>query len=337
MQNDDWFGGAAAIATRLQRPLTRGEVFALLLSAAIAFLFIWVRMDNGGAYYDLNLYLNASQGNFYGYYYAYWVLPFFRALAFLPIPLSHALWASLNIASIWFASRVFGGRSAFALLSFQALYSLIFGQITGVLVGALALLLWGIAQERFWLAGAALTIALTKVQLGFVPGIAILCLSAIPWRARAQILAVPILALLSSFAVYGFWIADVAQRIGSIPPIELASISLWRWLGWATLALWLPPLLLPMERRTRLMALVATNAMALPYYQQADLILLWTMPLGALALLGNLGYVFFIGKYAALQILVLVPLGVDLKLCYAAARGWLSQRAYRPPHGHLGH
>jgi|GEM_PF-7084136 hypothetical protein len=41
---------------------------------------------------------------------------------------------------------------------------------------------------------------------------------------------------------------------------------------------------------------------------------------------GNLSYVFFIGKYSALQILVVVPLGVYLKICYDAARPWLERR-----------
>lgn len=326
---NDWFGDAGAINARLCAPLTRGEVLALTLSAGIALLFVWVRMDNGGAYYDLNLYLNAAQGNFYGYYYAYWVLPFFRALGLLPIPLSHALWAGLNIAAIWFGCRVFGGRSAFALLSFQALYSLIFGQITGVLVGALALLLWAIAQERYWLAGVALTIALTKPQLGFVPGITLVLLSAIAWRARLKIFLAPALVLLASFVVYGFWVPEVMARMQETPPIALASISLWQWIGWAALLLWLPPLLMPMTRRARFVALVATNALALPYYQQADLILLWAMPLGALALLGNLGYVFFIGKYAALQILTLVPLGVYAKFVYDACAPWVARQRRR--------
>ncbi len=329
MEPADWFGDAAALRARLRAPLTRGEIFALTLSAAIAFLFVWVRLDNGGAYYDLNLYLGAAQGNYYGYYYAYWVLPFFRALSLLPIPLSHAFWAGLNIAGIWFACRILGGRGTLALISFQALYSLIFGQITGVLVGALAVLLWAIAEKRFWLAGIALTIALTKPQLGLIPGLAIVLLSSIAWRARLQIVLTPLVAAGASFALYGFWIPDVIARIRELPPIALASISLWQWLGWATLLFWLPPLALPMPRKTRLILLTATNALALPYYQQADLILLWAMPLGALALLGNLGYVFFIGKYTALQILVLVPLGVYLKLVYDASARWLARRMRR--------
>lgn len=323
---DEWFGDGAAVRARVRAPLTRGEIFALTLSAAIALLFIWVRMDNGGAYYDLNLYLNASQGNYYGYYYAYWVLPFFRALSVLPIPASHAIWAGLNIAAIWFACRVFGGRGALVLLSFQALYSLIFGQITGVLVGALAVMVWAISQKHFWLAGFALALALTKPQLGLVPGIAILMLSSITWRARLQMILVPLVVAGISFLLYGFWISDVVVRIRELPPIALASISLWQWLGWATVLFWLPPLLLPMPRKARLILLVATNAIALPYYQQADLILLWSMPLGALVLLGNLGYVFFIGKYAALQILVIVPLGVYVKFVYDACAPWVARR-----------
>ncbi len=307
---EDFFGDAQTIDQRLGRPLTRGEVFALVLCIAIAFLFIGVRMETGGAYYDLSLYLNAARGDYYGYYYGYWVLPFFWLLGFLPLVINHALWALLNIGAVFFAARMFGGNVLFALVSFQMFYSLIYGQITGVLVGSLALMYWAMAHERWYLTGLGLILALTKFQVGLVPGAAIILMTQTRWTNRFKIFVVPLLFVAFSFLLYGNWVVELLNRIANDPPDASASISLWRWFGIFVLVLWLPPLLLRVTRRERFVWLVATNALALPYFQQADLVLLWTLPIGALALLGNLGYVFFIGRFTALQILAVVPLFV---------------------------
>lgn len=311
---DDWFGDARTIDQRLRRPLTRGEVFALVLCVAIALLFLWVRIDNGGAYYDLSLYLNASRGEFYTFFYGNWILPLFWLLSFLPIVLSHTLWSLLNIAAVFFAARVFGGNVTFALVSFQMLYSLIYGQITGLIVGSVALMYWAAAHERWYLAGLGLILAVTKYQLGLFPVVAIWLLVDTSWKNRLKMLVVPVMLVASSFLFYGNWVADALARWAVAPSDAQASVALWRWLGFFALGLWLPPLLSRVTRRERFIWILAANALAVPYFQQADLVLLWTMPIGAIALLGNLGYVFFVGRFTALQILAVVPLIVYVRM-----------------------
>ena len=67
---------------------------------------------------------------------------------------------------IWFAVRVFGGKSPLALLSYQMLFVCFYGQIAGVIVAGLALLWWSLERKRWLLAGIGAALALIKWQMG---------------------------------------------------------------------------------------------------------------------------------------------------------------------------
>ena len=54
--------------------------------------------------------------------------------------------------------------------------------------------------------------------------------------------------------------------------------------------------------------LVATSMLALPYFQQADLMVLFVLPCGWLPLLGNLGYLMAARGWEVLPWLCIIPL-----------------------------
>jgi hypothetical protein len=121
-------------------------------------------------------------------------------------------------------------------------------------------------------------------------------------------LVLPVIVGITSLIVYPLWFLDVLNNIRNNYPIDYASVSLWRWIGAFALVLWIPPLFMRLPRERRIIAIGAAAALALPYYQQADLPALYVLPIGWLPLLGNFGYLYPIVGWISLQLLWFVPL-----------------------------
>lgn len=309
------------ISRRLRARITPWEWFALILALSLLGVFVWTFANLEILPNDFYVYMQAASGNFSGYYYAYWLLPVFGLLAKLPPLLAFAIWGIVNILSVFFASRVFGGRTPLVVLSFQMLYVAFIGQIVGVIAGGLALLWLGMSRRRWALAGLGLTIACTKFHLGILVGLVLLLIADISWRERVLVLIVPTIVFALSLVIYPLWPVEVISTIRTTPANDWGSISLWRWIGPFALILWVPPLLLPLSRPQRLVALIASMALALPYFQQTDLLALFILPIGwAYVLLGNLGYLFFIIYWEGLQILAVVPLLIYASIIFPGTR-----------------
>lgn len=316
---------STTIDSRLKSPITPLDLISLGIAFALAIFFIFINTP-----YDYLNYIKSAWGNYDHYYYAYWFLPVFTMLAKLPLWASYILWSVVNITSLFFAVRLFGGKTYFLLLGFQTFYILLYGQITGIIVGALALFTWALSHKRPFLAGFALTIAASKFQLG-IPAALFLWLAADKsWRVRFQALFIPCLVALASLIVYPGWPLLLFNSIRSLPPDSKGSISLWTWFGPLALILWLPPLLLPMSRHNRLLSLLAAMPLALPYFQQSDLLLLFSFPVGLASLLcGNLGYLYFLIDWKALQFIISSPMIVYLTITgYAAIQIIYSHKAF---------
>jgi hypothetical protein len=319
---------------RLRARLSPWELLALVLALCMGGIFAWVHVQSGGLPYDYDAYISAGQGNLLQHYYMDWILPLYWLFARLPMPWGYLLWIILGILCVFFAARVFGGNSVLAVLSYQMFYVMFLGQITGILIGGLAFAWWSMAHKRWYVAGLGFLIALTKLQIG-VLGLFLWLLADISWQQRLRSLLVPIVAGLALFVFNPSWPLDTIARLQSFSPIDWASISLWQWLGPVALLLWLPPLLLPLGRKSRFLALMAACPLALPYFQQADLLALFVLPIGWLPiLLGNLGYLFVLFRYRVLALLWIVPLVTYAAIVLPAVLGliqdYLSRRGSRP-------
>jgi Glycosyltransferase family 87 len=302
---------------RLRQRLTPGELFALAFALGMVGIFTWLPPGAPFAF-DFRIYLGTAQGNFsyyyygqqYYYYYGYWLVPIFIGLAKLPLNLSYVLWCAINILAVFFAARVLGGNVPMAVLSYQMLYSLYYGQIDGIIVGGLALVWWGLVNQKWNIAGLGIALASAKYQLGFTGSLFLMLLADVSWKDRLRVLVVPILVVLASLILFPYWPLQVLNTLRTNPPNDEGSISLWRWLGPSVLLLWIPPLLLNLTRERRLLALVAVTGLTLPYFQQADLLFLLALPIGWIGLLGNLGYLLMVKGWVVLQALALMPLVV---------------------------
>ncbi len=315
----DAFADASAIDARLRRRPTRAEAFALALNLAALAIFLWLDIRLDYRPFDYHVYVLTAQGNLRQFYYADWSLPFFWLWAKIPFYWGFALWSLFNIAGVFWAARVFGGRASLALLTFQMFYGLFLGQIVGLLVGALALGWWALAHRRWNLAGLGFWIASTKFQIGLPYGLLLLLMAPIDRRARLRVLVVPAALTLASFVVFPAWPLSLWERIRTCAPYDWGSISLWRWIGAWALLLGLPLLLLPRARLPRLLGWAAAFPLMAPYFQQADLPVLYVLPIGWLPwLLGNLGFLFFRYTFDALSRLWIVPLSLYLAVIASA-------------------
>jgi hypothetical protein len=209
---------------------------------------------------------------------------------------------------VFFAVRVFGGKALIAVASYQMFYNLIYGNITGLIIGGLALCWWGLVNRKWHIAGLGIALASAKFQTGLTGSLILLLTAEISWKDRLRVMMVPVLVWVTSLIVYPGWPIQLLDNMINHPPNNLASISLWRWIGPWALLLWLPPFFLRLEPQRRFIAFVAVMGLALPYFQQTDMLFLLVMPIGWIGLLSNLGYFMTLYGWTALQLLAIFPL-----------------------------
>jgi len=296
------------LEAKLSARISVGEAAGLLAALLFTCGFSWILATRYTAAADYQIYIRTAFGSTADYYYANWMLPVFSLLNALPLVPGYIVWSLLNIAGVFFAARIFGGKPFLMLVSYQFLAILYFGQITGIILGGMALFWWGLNRNRSLLAGIGLLICCTKFQIGVPVGLAMLIFGNIGWSTRIKALVVPAVGFGLSLIIYPGWPIDLLRHIQAVPPDSLASISFWRLAGPLALLFWIPPLVLPIQREQRIAALAAAAVIGLPYFQQADLILLYAFPFGYLPLLGLFGLTFKFFNWPSYFVLVWIPL-----------------------------
>jgi len=330
---DHFHASPAEMDARLRRRISPWELFALALAFCSLGIFRWALAKLQILPFDYNIYILTAKGDLLQFYYADWSLPFFWLWAKIPFWWGYILWNFIGILTIFCAARIFGGNATLPLLTFQMFYTLFLGQIVAILVGGLAIGWWAMAHRRWNLAGLGFFIASTKFQIGIPFGFLLWLAADVAWRERLRILLVPIMLAGISLIWHPGWPLNILDRIRAVPPYDWGSISLWRWLGPATLILWLLPLVTPLTRQKRFIALAAACPLVIPYFQSADLLVLYVLPVGWLpVMLGNLGFLFFQYGFQALPLLWVVPMSIYLAVmlpALVAVCGHILQIVYR--------
>lgn len=316
---------SAAIKQRLLQRLSLGEAFAIGLCIAVAGIAIWLNHDGITGLYDFESHMDINHGDYWNYFYPKWIDPLYHLLSFLPLYAAYGVLVLLNIAGAGFAARVFASPAALVLISYQSLYNIFYGNITGLVVGGLGILWYGLASRKWWLAGIGLLLAAAKYQSGLLFAGLLLLYASLPWKEKWKVLILPLVVFLVTLALAPLWPLDLVQRIMAAPPNADGSLSLWRWLGPAALVFLIPPLVLRIPREWRLLLALAAVPLSVPYFQQTDLLGLMALPTGWLvALSGNISYTFPFLGHLGLQIAFIVPLGLYL---YALFHGLRHLRA----------
>lgn len=209
-----------------------------------------------------------------------WVYFVLAPIAVLPVREAYAVFTLLNVVMIWLSSRLAGVNRFALLLSFPALWLLWFGQLDGFLALGAALGLWAVERRRpAWL-GLALLLLLVKPHLG-APLALLYFLWSRDWRALAVCAAGFLLTLLVWRPDWPLiWIKSLLQF--ARPPAEVTlttagqqtNISLYPY----GLVAWLVPLLLPLPRADRAIAVVAATFVSVPYAPTYSLLALLVLP-----------------------------------------------------------
>ena len=202
------------------------------------------------------------------------------------------------------------------------------GQITGILLAGLVLFWWSLHRKRWHVAGLASLFAVGKYHWGIPLTLAIWLLAPLTWRQRFKALIVPTIVAFISLIVYPLWILDVINDLEKAPPEASASVSIWAWLSVGALLFWIPVLLLPLKPHRRLMAIATTLPLAMPYFQQADLVVLFALPVGWIGWLGNIGWVLMTidNDFSILRWLVFIPLIIYIQIMWQPIRHYIQQR-----------
>lgn len=309
------------IKRRVRRRVTLGEVFAIGLCLAAAGIAIWLHRNGLTGLYDFESHMDINHGDTWNYFYPKWIDPLYNLFSFLPLYAAYGVLVILNIAGIFFAARVFKSPAALILISYQSLYNIFYGNITGLVVGGLGMLWFGLASRKWWLAGTGLLLAGAKYQSGLLFAGLLFLYADLPWKEKAKSLVVPLVVFLGSLIVDLMWPLELVKRILSAPPNADGSISLWNWMGPAALIFLIPPLVLRIPREERLLLALAAVPLAVPYFQQTDLLGLMVLPTGWLvALGGNISYTFPLLGHLGLQIAFIVPLVLYLYALYRGIR-----------------
>lgn len=293
---------------RILRRVSLSEFFGLLFSLAFIGIFTWLIHIKAGYPADFEYYLVGRSSSLF--YYGYWILPFLGLLKLLPFSIAYIGWCIINLISVLFSVRVFGGKPLLVLLSYQLLSIFYYGQISGVLAGSLALLWWGITHRKWYIAGIGLLLASTKYQVGGTLGLLLLWYGIEHWRDFLKILIIPVLVSGLTLLVYPGWPLEVYSRISEFPYIHLG-ITFWNFIGAWSLLFWLPALILPMTKPQRFLALFSLSAFAVPYFSQIDLVTLFSFPIGLLPLFGWISGFFPIWGMTPIYFVAAVPF-----ICY---------------------
>lgn len=322
------------IEARLRRQPTRGEIIALVVALGLLVIISLVLpykpdpQDGSGIGFDWRVFQAAATGEtpYFDFYYfnPYWLLPLVYVIQLVGDPLGYFIWNLINFGGVLFAGRVFGGKLPPLLLSFQMIWIILTGQITGLMVAGLALMWWAMQRGWWHVAGLGALFAIGKYHWGLPLTLAVWLLNDARWQDRAKVLIVPGVVALLSLVLYPLWVLDVLADVQKAPPEASASISLWQWVPLAPLLLWVPVLAVPMERSRRLILIATTSAIAMPYFQQADLVLIFAMPTAFMALLGQAGWVLLAldTDFAVLRWLFVLPVILYVQLLWVPFWAW---------------
>jgi Glycosyltransferase family 87 len=152
-------------------------------------------------------------------------------LSYLPYTLAGWIWTGLlagAFALVWYLvapdrglTRLIHGVGAGALL--PVFVGVLFGQVSLVVVAAVALSWWFLSTDRPWLAGLALSVLILKPQIAFLVPLALLASGY--WRVVVAWLAVSVpVAIITLLAVGTGMFHDISQSlhaVGGVPgPIQ---------------------------------------------------------------------------------------------------------------------
>jgi hypothetical protein len=253
-----------------------------------------------------------------------WLVPFMAPFVTLPGRAGYIVFLAFSLAMILFGAYLFGGKPIPILLSAHLCWILWWGQIEGWGVLGLALG-WLALQKKAWpLMALALAMSAFKPQIAGVPAFALWWWSGSDrWKSLTAMLAL----LAFSIWVWGPWPVWYWQEIFGFVGNQHhgpwnASLGVW------ALPLFVPALLMPLNRLQRLLAIAATANLISPYmpYYSTIILLCFDIPWWAYGF-AFLGYFpLLVGSTVAWNGIVFLPLSLLAWLYWPGLQVWLKRR-----------
>ena len=258
-----------------------------------------------------------------------WVVPFMAPFVTLPGRAGYIVFVAATLAMFIYSTHYFGGKPVLLLLSAHMMWILWWGQIDAW--GMIALVVgWIAVQRKSWqLSTLALVLASFKPQISFIPVVALWW-----WSGKDRWKAIPAMLGLFIFSlwVWGPWPVWYWQGIFGF--VGDSHVGPWNAsMGLIALPLFIPALLVPMNKEKRLIALTATALIVSPYmpYYSTIVLMAFGIPWWAY-LFGFLGYLpTFIGTGLAWNSIVLMPILVLVWLYLPFGRDWARERGWLKP------
>jgi len=183
-------------------------------------------------------------------------------LALLPVRWGIFVYSLVAIAAIYLTHRLTQVNKWLLLLSYPTIRNLFYSQLDVLSMLGVALGWWAIKRKRTLWLGVALVLLGIKPQITGVLGIVYLV-----WGWHFTALVIPLLVLLYSFLVYGFyfpdWIAHTMQQSTGANPFFRGGLGAYPW----GLLAWLPLIVgyRFCSRRQIAAATIAATMLSFPY------------------------------------------------------------------------
>ena len=294
----------------IKTPLSRE--WRLAIGAAVILLVFYAIASPGLDFYgcytrmvrhpeDLRLVANVHTWTFN----PAWIIPFLAPFVYLPGKSGFILFMGLTLACTLLGAAVFKGRPLIAILSHQMWWVLYWGQLEGFGILALVLGWFAMQAQSWWMMALALLIGSFKPQLTLIP---ILLLWWWSGKARWRSLAVCVAVFALSIAIWGPWPYWYFQGITGF--VGDKHYGPWNAsIGYLAAPLFIPALLLRMDKLQRIKVIAATTMLFnpyMPYYSTLPL-LAFNLPWPAYIFAFSGYLVTLIGTKLAWNSIVLLP------------------------------
>lgn len=261
-----------------------------------------------------------------------WLAVFMVPFVSLPGRPGYIVFMLATIAIVIYSASMLGGKPIPILLSSHMMWILWWGQIEGW--GILGFVLaWFAYKKKSWLLMfLAITLSSFKPQIGLVP---VLLLWWWTGNERWKSLGAALALFAISIWVWGPWPVWYWQGITGF--VGDGHHGLWNAsLGLLALPLFIPALLLPLEKEKRILAVAATAMLVSPYMPYYSTILLFFFAIPAWAYL--FGFISWfpnlLGTSLAWNSVVLLPILLLVWLYVPVLTKWVQDRKnYKLVHG----
>ncbi len=282
---------------------------AVILGTALLILYgkIAPGDDFFGAYTRL-VYEPENFAEMVGLFNPMWLAPLLAPFVTMPGRWGYILFIGVLITVTIASTHILKGKKLLPLLSAQMFWILWWGQIDPLVILGLALG-WTAVQKKNWrLQTGSLLLMSLKPQISLLPAVAL-------WwwigRKRWMTLAAFTAVLAFSIVIWGPWPLWVIEEM--VNHTSRGGFELWNTsLGFYAAPLLIPALFLPLEKKSRLIALTATGMLISPYLPYYSTLLLLCFPLPPVLYgFGLIGYFpGVIGPALAWKSILLLPLSV---------------------------